>query len=85
MNERDMQLLFWAEFKKADDAYRMGDSITDEQLHMLAYHYRDAYTAMAAVYNPTYGLVIDDLRRRVSELEGFKDARAEHRRLRSPV
>lgn len=67
-------------FKKADEAVRIGDSISDAQLDMLVRGYEAAETALGNIWHPTYTLTLNDIRSRLDSLRGFQRARAESRR-----
>lgn len=69
-------------FQRADEKYRNGDGISDEELALLIPRYKAASEALDAICHPTYRLVATDLRRRYSELQGFQRARRELREMR---
>ncbi len=69
-----------AALRDTDEKYRRGDSLTDEEVAALAKAYRTASLALDKIFHRSYDLVSIDLHRRASELEGFQQARREHRR-----
>lgn len=66
-----------AALRDADEKYRRGDAIDDEELKALAKCYRQAATALDKVFHRSYDLTANDLHRRAGELEGFIKARRE--------
>ena len=67
----------FAALRDADEKYRRGDSISDEELKALAKAYRQAQAALAKIFHRSYDLTEVDLHRRATELEGFIKARKE--------
>jgi hypothetical protein len=59
----------------ADQKYRMGDSINDDELALLVMRYKAACEAISALPDPTYRLVRNDINRRWQELEGYQASR----------
>ncbi len=69
-------------FKAADQKYRNGNHITDGELLLLIGRYKAAHDALRDAHNENYRLVENDLYQRLWQLEGFRNARAESKRMK---
>lgn len=66
----ELQLL-----READEKFRRGDSLTDEELKALAKNYRTAHQAVTRIYHPSYAFFERDLYEKSARLEGYIKAR----------
>lgn len=73
--EKRPETIALRKFQRADEKYRRGDGITDEELAILIPRYKNASAALDAICHPDHRLAAIDLRRRYDELVGFRESR----------